>query len=60
MLLNITPFVQQIFIDSMRDRIGKLYDMSERYKGTNFTESQKDCLDEKKKVQELLDIITKK
>lgn len=60
MTLNVTPEQEQIIIDSLRDRIGKLYDMSERYKGTNFTESQKDCLDEKKKVQELLDIIMKK
>ena len=52
--LNITPEQEQIIIDSLRDRIGKLYDMSEQYKGTNFTESQKDCLDEKKKVQDLL------
>lgn len=52
MILSITPEQEQIIIDALRDRIGKLYDMSKQY--TNFTECQKDCLDEKKKVRELL------
>lgn len=60
MILSITPEQEQIIIDALRDRIGKLYDMSEQYKSTNFTECQKDCLDEKKKVQELLDTFIKK
>ena len=60
MILSITPEQEQIIIDALRDRIGNLYDMSEQYKGTNFTECQKDCLDEKKKVQELLDTFIKK
>lgn len=60
MTLNITPEQEQIIIDALRDRIGKLYDMSEQYKGTGFTDCQKDCLDEKKKVNELLDIFIKK
>lgn len=54
MTLELTPEQDQIIIDALRDRIGKLYDMSEQYKGTGFTGCQKDCLNEKKKVQELL------
>lgn len=54
MTLNITPEQEQIIIDALRDRIGKLYDMSVQYKDTGFTDCQKDCLDEKKKVEELL------
>lgn len=44
MTLNITPEQEQIIIDALRDRIGKLYDMSEQYKGTGFTDCQKDCV----------------
>ena len=52
--LNITPAEWQILIDSMRDRIGKLYRMSEAYRDGHNKEAQMDCLDEKKRVQELL------
>lgn len=53
MTLNITPAEQQVLIDSMRDRIGKLYKMSEVYRDGD-KEAQMDCLEEKKRVQELL------
>ena len=51
---------EQIIIDSLRDRIGRLYKMSEEYKASGFKECQMDCLEEKKKVQKLLDTFTKK
>ena len=38
MTLNITPEQEQIIIDALLDRIGKLYDMSEQFKGTGFIE----------------------
>ena len=53
MKIEITPEQQQILIESMRDRIDKLYRMSEAYRGHN-KEAQMDCLEEKKRVQELL------
>lgn len=58
MTLNITPEEQQILIDSMRDRIGKLYNMSEAYRVGGNKEAQMDCLEEKKRVQKLLEIFT--
>lgn len=57
MTLNITPAEQQILIDSMRDRIDKLYRMSEAYRDGGNKEAQMDCLDEKKRVQKVLDMI---
>lgn len=57
MTLNITPTEQQILIDSMRDRIDKLYRMSEAYRDGGNKEAQMDCLDEKKRVQKVLDTI---
>ena len=54
MKIDITPEEQQILIDSMRDRIGKLYRMSEAYRDGGNKEAQMDCLDEKKKVQKVL------
>ena len=55
MALNITPEDRQILIDSMRDRIDKLYRMSEAYRDGGNKEAQMDCLEEKRRVQKLLD-----
>lgn len=54
MKIEITPEQQQIIIDSMRDRIDKLYRMSEAYRDGGNKEAQMDCLDEKKRVQIVL------
>lgn len=54
MTLNITPAEQQIIIDALRDRIGLLYRDSEAYRDGGNKEAQMDCLEEKKRVQELL------
>ncbi len=53
MTLNITPEEQHILIDSMRDRINKLYHMSEAYRDGGNKEAQMDCLEEKKRVQDI-------
>ena len=58
MTIEISPFEQQILIDSMRDRIGKLYRMSEGYRYGGNKEARMDCLDEKKRVQKVLDKIS--
>ena len=58
MTIELTPEQQQILIDSMRDRIGKLYRMSEAYRDGKNKEAQMDCLEEKRKVQDLLEIFT--
>lgn len=52
--LELTPDEQHILIDSLRDRIGKLYKMSEAYRDGRNKVAQMDCLEEKKRVQELL------
>ena len=52
--IELTPEETQILIDSMRDRIDKLYKMSEAYRDGGNKEAQMDCLEEKKRVQELL------
>lgn len=57
MNLEITHSEQQILIDSMRDRIDKLYRFSEAYRDGGNKEAQIDCLKEKKRVQEVLDKI---
>ena len=54
MTFNITPAEQQVLIDSMRDRIDKLYKMSEAYRDGGNKEAQMDRLDEKKRVQIVL------
>ena len=54
MKIEITPEQQQILIDSMYDRIDKLYRMSEAYRDGGNKEAQMDCLDEKKRVQKVL------
>ena len=54
MTLSITPAEQQILIDSMRDRIDKLYRISEAYRDGGNKEAQMDYLEEKKRVQEVL------
>ena len=58
MKIDITPEEQQILIDSMRDRIDKLYRMSEAYREGGNKEAQMDCLDEKRRVQVVLDKIS--
>lgn len=55
--IEISPAQQQIIIDSMRDRIGRLYSMSVAYRDGGNREAQMDCLEEKKRVQEVLDRI---
>jgi len=45
---------EQILIDSMRDRINRLYKMSEAYRDGDNKEAQMDCLAEKKEVENLL------
>lgn len=57
MEIKLTTEQIQILIDSMRDRIGKLYNMSEAYRVGGNKEAQMDCLEEKKRVQEVLDKI---
>lgn len=59
MTRELTPEQEQIIIDSLRDRIGHLYDMSEQYKAVGFEECQMDCIEEKRKVQNLLNTFTK-
>lgn len=56
--IDITTEEQQILIDSMRDRIGKLYRMSEAYRDGGNKEAQMDYLEEVKRVRELLAKIT--
>ena len=55
MEIKLTPEHIQILIDSMRDRIDKLYRMSEAYRDGGNKEAQMDCLEEKRRVQKLLD-----
>ena len=57
--LTITPREEQILIDSMRDRIHRLYKMSEAYRDGGNKEAQMDCLDEKKEVENLLNKLMK-
>ena len=57
MKIEITPEQQQILIDSMRDRIDKLYRMSEAYRDGGNKEAQMDCLEEKRRVQIVLEKI---
>ena len=52
MTIEISPFEQQILIDSMR------YRMSEGYRYGGNKEARMDCLDEKKRVQKVLDKIS--
>lgn len=55
MTVQITPEQQQILMDSLRDRIGKLYDIAFSYKGN--TEAKKDCLAEKRRVEQMLETV---
>lgn len=57
MKIEITPEQQQILIDSMYDRIDKLYRMSEAYRDGGNKEAQMDCLEEKRRVQVVLEKI---
>lgn len=54
MVIFLTREQQQILIDSMRCRIDRLYKDSEAYRDGGNRIAQMDCLDEKKRVQELL------
>lgn len=54
MTLEVTPCDLQILIDSMRNRIDKLYKMSEAYRDGGNKEAQMDCLNEKKLVEKVL------
>jgi hypothetical protein len=58
MEIKLTPEQIQILIDSMRDRIGKLYNMSKAYRVGGNKEAQMDCLEERRRVQELLETFT--
>ena len=58
MEIKLTPAQILILIDSMRDRIDKLYRMSEAYRDGGNKEAQMDCLEEKRRVHKLLDIFT--
>lgn len=57
MTRNLTQEQEQIIIDALRDRVGKLYKMSEGYRDGGNKEAQMDCLEERKRVQEVLDKI---
>ena len=54
MKIEITPEERQILVDSMGDRIGRLYRMSEAYRDGHNKEAQMDCLEEKRRVQIVL------
>lgn len=58
MTLDITPAEQQILIDSLRDRIRMIYDISERYRIGGNEEAQMDCLEERKRVHDVYEKIT--
>lgn len=59
MTREFTPEQEQIIIDALRDRIGRLFDMAESYEKVGFEDCQMDCLDERKRVRNLLDTFTK-
>jgi hypothetical protein len=54
---ELTPEEQQILIDSLRGSIHELYEASEAYREGGNKEAQVDCLEEKRRVQRLLDRI---
>lgn len=54
MKIEITPMEQQIIVDSLRDRIGKLFDMQLSYKKVGNREAQMDCVREGKAVTAVL------
>ncbi len=58
MTIELNPEQQQILIESMRDRISKLYSLSVAYRDGGNKEAQMDCLEEKRRVQDLLEIFT--
>lgn len=45
----------QIIIDALRDRIGKLYDMQEAYAKGGNKEAAMDCANENRRVKEVLE-----
>lgn len=58
MTIELNPEQQQILIDSMRDRISKLYSLSEAYRDGGNKEAQMDYLEEKRRVERLLETFT--
>lgn len=57
---TLTPEQEQIIIDALRDRIGKIFDYAEAYKKSGNKYGQLDCIDEKNRVKDVLDLFTKK
>ena len=49
----LTPLQQQVIIDALRDRIGKLYDIAAQY--TDNTDAKKDCYEEARIVKKVLE-----
>ena len=56
----LTPEQVQILIDSMRSHIGRLQNMAESYRANGNLVALEDCLDEKTKVQSLLNMFMRK
>lgn len=52
---NLTPLQQGVIVDSLRDRIGKLFNMAQDYKYGGNTEAELDCLREMRLVSKVLD-----
>lgn len=59
MTIEITPAELQIILDSTRDRVGKLYNLSELYREGGDVVSQKDCFAESRLVLALHDKLYK-
>lgn len=55
MTININPEEHGILIESLQGRINRLYNDSEAYSDGGNKEAQMDCLEEKRRVQLLLD-----
>lgn len=51
--ITITPEQEGVILDSLRDRIGRLYSMADSYKGNR--EAAEDCLDEARRVRAVLE-----
>lgn len=51
--ITITPEQEGVILDSLRDRIGRLYSMADSYEGNR--EAAKDCLDEARRVRVVLE-----
>ena len=55
MTININPEEHGILIESLQGRINRLYNDSEAYREGGNKEAQMDCLEEKRRVQRVLD-----